>query len=54
MSVYNLLFLFLSYPKPAPAVSRQGSVIGYPETIEDTGFRLKDCRNDELGACELP
>ena len=38
---------FLSCPKPDPAVSKQGLVIGHPEVNEKTGFRLKDCRNDE-------
>ena len=33
----NCRFLLLSCPK---------SVIGHPELIEKTGFRLKDCRND--------
>jgi hypothetical protein len=36
--VYKLPFLFLSYPKPAPAVSKQGSLIGYPESIKKTGL----------------
>ena len=37
----NWCFLFLSCPK---------SVIGRPESIEKTGFRLKDCRNDRLSS----
>ncbi len=42
MSVYKLSFLFLSCPKPAPAVSKQGSVVGHPELIKKTGFPPKD------------
>ena len=37
----NCCFLFLSCPK---------SVIGHPESIEKTGFRLKDSRNDRLSS----
>jgi hypothetical protein len=42
-----MLFLFLSCPKPAPAVSKQGSLIGHPEHAEKAGFPIKDFGNDK-------
>ncbi len=41
-----MLFLFLSFPKPAPAVSKQGGIVGpacgrHPEVFKNTGFSMR-------------
>ena len=39
------IYLLPVYKVPFAVISRKLS--GYPEGIENTGFRLKACRNDE-------
>ena len=45
--MYKLPF-FLLCPKPAPAVSKQGFLVGYPEAVKRLDFRPTAYGNDGL------